>query len=76
LDKPKWRCNAQPNTAKTNTAYQHKHLIPTVRHGGGGMMIWACFAAEGPGHLAVIESTMNFSVYQSIVESNMRLFDN
>ena len=38
---------------KPNTANQHKHLIPTVKHGGGGLMIWACSAATGPGHLAV-----------------------
>lgn len=31
---------------KLNT-YHHKHLIPTVQHGGGGVMIWACFAATG-----------------------------
>ena len=24
---------------KTNTAYQHKHIIPTVKHGGGEVMI-------------------------------------
>jgi len=65
--------NAQQHVLrKPNTAYQHKHLIPTVKHGGGGLMIWACSAATGPGHLAVIESTMNSSVYQSILESNVR----
>ena len=57
---------------KPNTAYQHKHLIPAVKHGGGGLIIWACSAATGPGHLAVIESTMNSSGYQSIPESNVR----
>ena len=57
---------------KPNTVYQHKHLIPTVNHSGGGVMIWACFAATGPGPLAVIESTMNASVYQSILKSNVR----
>ena len=30
-----------------------KPLISTVKHSGGGVMIWACFAATGP---AVIES--------------------
>jgi len=54
-----------------NTAYQHKHLKPTVKHGGGGLMIWPCSAATGPGHFVVIESTMNSSVYQSILESNV-----
>lgn len=28
---------------KPNTAYQYKHLMPTVKHSGGGVMIWACF---------------------------------
>ena len=49
---------------KPNTAYQHKHLIPTVKDGGGGVMIWASFAATGHGHLADIELTMNSSVYK------------
>ena len=47
----------------------HKHLIPTVQHGGGGLMIWACFAATGPGQ------QFNSSVYQSILESNVRPSD-
>ena len=65
--------NAQQHVwRKPNTAYQHKHLIPTVKHGGEGLMMWACSAATGPGHLAVIESTMNSSVYQSILESDVR----
>ena len=33
-----------------NTAYQHKHLKPTVKHGGGRLMIRACFEATGPQH--------------------------
>lgn len=38
-------------TAKT------KHSIPAVRHGGGEVMVWACFVATGPEHLAVKEKT-------------------
>jgi len=64
----KWKTSVR----KPNTAYQHKHLILTVKHGGGGLMLWACSAATGPGHLAVIESTMNSSVDQSILESDVR----
>ena len=59
--------NAQQHVwRKPNTAYQHKHLIRWR------VMIWACSAATGPGHLAVIESTVNSCVYQSILESNVR----
>jgi len=37
---------------------------PTVKHGGGGRVIWACFAATGPEHLEVTESTVNSSAHQ------------
>jgi len=31
-----------------NAAYQHKGLIPTVKHGGGAVINWVCSAATGP----------------------------
>uniref|UniRef100_A0AAR2K185 Transposase Tc1-like domain-containing protein n=1 Tax=Pygocentrus nattereri TaxID=42514 RepID=A0AAR2K185_PYGNA len=34
---------------KKGTAHHHKNIIPTVKYGGGNIMIWACFAASGPG---------------------------
>jgi len=52
------------HSAKSQTP--HKYLIPTVKQCGGGVMIWACFAATGPGLLAVFQSTINSSVYQSM----------
>ena len=51
---------------------QHKPFVPTVKHGGGGLMIWACFAATGPGHLAVIESTVNCCSDVAMVQSKSR----
>lgn len=36
LRRPRWRC--------LKRKHRHKHLIPTVMHGGGGLMIVACFA--------------------------------
>lgn len=35
---------------------QFLFLIPAVRHGGGGVIIWTYFPATGPGHLLVTES--------------------
>lgn len=43
----------------------HKHLLPTVKHGGGRVIIWACFAETGLGHHAVIELIMNSTVQDS-----------
>ncbi len=49
---------------KSNTAFQKKNIIPTVKYGGGIVTVWGCFAASGPGRLAVINGTMNSAVYQ------------
>ncbi|KAK3556190.1 hypothetical protein QTP70_005587 [Hemibagrus guttatus] len=57
---------------KSNTAFQKKNIIPTVKYGGGSVMVWGCFAASGPGRLAVINGTMNSSVYQKILKENDR----
>ncbi|KAL0164294.1 hypothetical protein M9458_003174, partial [Cirrhinus mrigala] len=57
---------------KSNTAFQKKNIIPTVKYGGGSVMVWGCFAASGPGRLAVIDGTMNSTVYQKILKENVR----
>ncbi|KAK3555983.1 hypothetical protein QTP86_032846 [Hemibagrus guttatus] len=55
-----------------NTAFQKKNITPTVKYGGGSVMVWGCFAASGPGRLAVINGTMNSAVYQKILKENVR----
>ncbi|KAK3556132.1 hypothetical protein QTP70_005614 [Hemibagrus guttatus] len=57
---------------KSNTAFQKKNIIPIVKYGGGSVMAWGCFAASGPGILAVINGTMNSAVYQKILKENVR----
>uniref|UniRef100_A0A8C6P1G5 Transposase Tc1-like domain-containing protein n=1 Tax=Nothobranchius furzeri TaxID=105023 RepID=A0A8C6P1G5_NOTFU len=57
---------------RSNTAFQTKNIIPTVKHGGGSVMVWGCFAASGTGRLAVINGTMNSTVYQNILKENVR----
>ncbi|KAK3532293.1 hypothetical protein QTP86_016075, partial [Hemibagrus guttatus] len=57
---------------KSNTAFQKKNMIPTVKYGGGSVMVWGCFAASGPGRCAVINGTMNSAVYQKILKENVR----
>ncbi|KAG2456946.1 TCB1 transposase, partial [Polypterus senegalus] len=49
-----------------------KNIIPTVKYGDGSVMVWGCFAASGPGRLAVIDGTMNSTVYQKILKENVR----
>lgn len=49
---------------KTKTTFYQKNWIPPVKYGGhGNVMPWGCFVALGSGQLAIIESSMNFSLY-------------
>ncbi len=32
---------------RRNAAYDLKNTIPTVKHGGGNIMLWGCFSAKG-----------------------------
>lgn len=57
---------------KPKTAFLEKDLIPPVKHGGGSVMVWGCFDAAGPGQLTIIESTMNSTVYQRVLEKHVR----
>ena len=66
------RCASRYIWRKTNTAFHKKNIIPTVKHGGGSVMVWGCFAASGPGRLAIIDGTMNSALYQKILKENVR----
>ena len=44
---------------------------PTVKYGGGSIMVWGCIAASGPGQLAIINGKMNSQVYQDSLLENV-----
>ena len=56
---------------KNGTAHQHQNIIPTVKYGGGSNMVWGCFAASGPGRIAVIKGKINSKMYQDILHENL-----
>lgn len=66
------RCTARYMWRKNGTAFDKKNIIPTVKHGGDSVKVWGCFAASGPGLLAVIDGTMNSVVYQKIQKENIQ----
>ena len=56
---------------KRNAEYNLKNTIPTVKHGGGNLMLWGCFSAKGTGWLHRIKGRMNGAMYREILCDNL-----
>src|SRR4029434_10672605 len=54
-----------------NADYDPKNTIPTVKHGGGNIMLWGCFSAKGTGRLHRTEGTMDGAMYRGILGENL-----
>lgn len=52
-------------------AYKDRHLILTVKYGGGSVMFWGCFNSRGPEALVKIDDIMNSTKYQAILADNL-----
>lgn len=57
---------------KSGTALDVQNLAPTVKHGGGGVMVWGCMAANGVGNLVFIDSIMDHKAYLQILKDNLQ----
>ncbi len=53
--------------------YKVKCMVPTVKHGGGSVLMWGCMSAAGVGELHFIDGIMNSQMYCSILKENMPL---
>ncbi|GFX23628.1 transposable element Tc1 transposase [Trichonephila clavipes] len=57
---------------KPNTSRHPKHTIPTVKHGGGSVMVWGCMAASGVGKLVFLDGIMYKMAYLNILQNNLK----
>ncbi len=48
---------------RRNVAYDSKNTIPTVKYGGGNIMLWGWFSAKRTGQLPRIKGTMDGAMY-------------
>ncbi len=51
--------------------YQENCALPTVKHGGGSIMVWGCMSAAGSGELRFIEGNMDSNMYCDILKQNI-----
>lgn len=49
-----------------------KHSLKTVKHGGGSVMVWACFSYYGKGKLVFIDNTMTGASYVALLSKNLK----
>jgi len=58
---------------KKNTELDPKNLIPTVKHGGGSVLVWGCMSATGVGKLHIINGIMDHKMYIEILKENLHV---
>ncbi|GFX35089.1 transposable element Tc1 transposase [Trichonephila clavipes] len=58
--------------SKPNTALDPKNIRPTVKHGGGSVMVWGCMASNGVENLVFIDSIMDHKLYIDILNNNLK----
>uniref|UniRef100_A0AAY5KJS9 Tc1-like transposase DDE domain-containing protein n=1 Tax=Esox lucius TaxID=8010 RepID=A0AAY5KJS9_ESOLU len=56
---------------KKKDEYNPKNTIPTMKHGGGNIILWGCFSAKGTGRLHRIEERMDGAIYRKILANNL-----
>ncbi len=51
--------------------FQRECTVPTVKHGGGNVKVWGCFAWNGMGNLVFIDGNLTGEMYKDILQNNL-----
>ena len=60
---------------KTNEALKQKNIKPTVKHGGGNVIVWRCMAINSVGNLVFIDQIMTNDIFRHFKEKIYGLQD-
>ena len=56
---------------RDSSTLQERAITPTMKHGGGSLMLWGCMTYRGVGYACRINGTMDKTLYQSILEDEL-----
>ncbi|CAH1979621.1 unnamed protein product [Acanthoscelides obtectus] len=49
--------------------FNQECVVPTLKHGGGSVMVWGCMSASGVGEMFVCEGRMDATKYINVLEN-------
>lgn len=56
---------------KNGNAFDLKNLVPTVKFGGGKIMVWGCISYHGVGNLVFVDGTLDSGKYINLLSNNL-----